>query len=111
MAGDPDITEKLKRGHRMGNKTFKVHLDGHNLLPFLTRGAKCPRVGFLYFDDDGDLVGLRYDNWKVVFTEQRMEGTLRIGQEPFVPRRFPKLFNLRTDPFERADITSNTYWD
>src|SRR5262245_13626554 len=112
MAGDPDIAEKLKKGHRVGNKTFKVHLDGHNLLPFLTtEGVRSPRPGFLYFDDDGDLVGLRYDNWKVVFMEQRMQGTLRIWQEPFVPLRFPKLFNLRTDPFERADITSNTYWD
>jgi arylsulfatase len=112
MAGDPDIVEKLKRGHRVGAKTFKVHLDGYNLLSFLTeKGVPSPRPGFLYFDDDGDLVGLRYDNWKVVFMEQRMQGTLRIWQEPFVPLRFPKLFNLRTDPFERADITSNTYWD
>src|SRR5262245_45760906 len=112
MAGDPDIGEKLKKGHRVGGKTFKVHLDGYNLLPFLTtKGVPSPRPGFLYFDDDGDLVGLRYDNWKVVFMEQRMQGTLRIWQEPFVPLRFPKLFNLRTDPFERADITSNTYWD
>jgi len=112
MAGDPDITEKLKKGYKVGNKTFKVHLDGHNLLPFLTKkGEQSPRLGFLYFDDDGDLVGLRYDNWKVVFMEQRIQGTLRIWQEPFVPLRFPKLFNLRTDPYERADVTSNTYWD
>jgi arylsulfatase len=112
MAGDPEIVEKLKKGHRVGAKTFKVYLDGHNLVPFLTTpGARSPRPGFLYFDDDGDVVGLRYDNWKVVFMEQRMEGTLRIWQEPFVPLRFPKLFNLRTDPYERADITSNTYWD
>jgi arylsulfatase len=112
MAGDPDIAAKLRQGHRVGDKTFKVHLDGYNLLPFLTeKGVRSPRPGFLYFDDDGDLVGLRYDNWKVVFMEQRIEGTLRIWQEPFVPLRFPKLFNLRTDPFERADITSNTYWD
>jgi arylsulfatase len=112
MAGDPDITEKLKKGYHVGNKTFKVHLDGYNLLPFLTKkGEKSPRPGFLYFDDDGDLVGLRHDNWKVVFMEQRIQGTLRIWQEPFVPLRFPKLFNLRTDPYERADVTSNTYWD
>jgi arylsulfatase len=112
MAGDPDIAAKLRQGHRVGNKTFKVHLDGHNLLPCLTeKGVRSPRPGFLYFDDDGALVGLRFDNWKAVFMEQRMEGTLRIWQEPFVPLRFPKLFNLRTDPFERADITSNTYWD
>jgi len=112
MAADPDIVEKLKKGYQVGKKTFKVHLDGYNLLPFLTtKGVRSPRPGFLYFDDDGALVGLRYDNWKLVFMEQRMEGTLRIWQEPFVPLRFPKLFNLRTDPFERADITSNTYWD
>src|SRR5499426_1751761 len=112
MAGDPDVADKLKRGYKVGAKTFKVHLDGYNLVPFLTqKGVRSPRPGFLYFDDDGQLVGLRYDNWKMVFMEQRMEGTLRIWQEPFVPLRFPKLFNLRTDPFERADITSNTYWD
>jgi len=112
MAGDPDVTEKLKRGYKVGAKAFKVNLDGYNLQPFLTqKGVRSPRPGFLYFDDDGGLAGLRYDNWKVVFMEQRMEGTLRICHEPFVPLRFPKLFNLRTDPFERADITSNTYWD
>ncbi len=72
---------------------------------------KSPRVEFFYFSDDGDLMALRYDNWKMIFMEQRMAGTLRIWQEPFVPLRFPKIFNLRTDPFERADITSNTYWD
>ncbi len=66
---------------------------------------------YFYFSDDGDLMALRYDNWKLIFMEQRMVGTLRIWQEPLVPLRFPKLFNLRTDPFERADITSNTYWD
>ena len=72
---------------------------------------KSPRVEFFYFSDDGDLMALRYDNWKLVFMEQRMAGTLRIWQEPFVQLRVPKIFNLRTDPFERADITSNTYWD
>src|SRR5262249_34402666 len=65
---------------------------------------------FVYFSDDGDVLGLRFDNWKVVFMEQRVQGTLRIWAEPFVPLRVPKLFNLRTDPFERADITSNTYY-
>jgi arylsulfatase len=70
-----------------------------------------PRKGFIYFSDDGDLVALRYDNWKLVFMEQRVQGTLGVWAEPFVPLRVPKLFNLRTDPFERADTTSNTYWD
>ena len=91
---------------------FRVHIDGYNLLPYLTGKEKhSPRPGFIYFNDDGDLVALRFDNWKVVFMEQRCEGTLRLWAEPFVPLRVPKVFNLRTDPFERADITSNTYYD
>jgi len=112
MAGEPDVVEKLKQGHNANGKSFKVHIDGYNLLPYLTgKEKKSPRPGFIYFNDDGDLVALRYDNWKVVFGEQRTEGTLRIWAEPFVPLRLPKLFNMRTDPFERADITSNTYYD
>jgi arylsulfatase A-like enzyme len=112
MAGDPDIVEKLKKGHKAGDKTFKVHIDGYNFLPYLTGEVKKgPRPGFIYFNDDGDLVALRYDNWKVVFMEQRARGTLLVWAEPFVPLRVPKLFNLRTDPFERADTTSNTYYD
>jgi arylsulfatase len=70
-----------------------------------------PRRGFFYFSDDGDLVAMRFENWKVVFCEQRCQGTLGIWAEPFTPLRVPKLFNLRTDPFEYADLTSNTYWD
>jgi arylsulfatase A-like enzyme len=112
MAGEPDIVEKLKKGHQAAGKTFKVHIDGYNLLPYLTGQAKkSPRPGFIYFDDDGDLVALRFDNWKIVFMEQRARGTLGLWAEPFVPLRVPKLFNLRTDPFERADTTSNTYYD
>jgi arylsulfatase len=112
LAGEPEIKEKLLQGHRAGSKTFKVHLDGYNLLPYLTgQEAKSPRQEFFYFSDDGDLTGLRYDHWKLVFMEQRATGTLRVWQEPFVALRFPKLFNLRTDPYERAEITSNTYWD
>ena len=65
----------------------------------------------MYFSDDGDVLGIRYDNWKIVFMEQRCPGTLAVWAEPFVPLRLPKIFNLRTDPYERADITSNTYWD
>jgi arylsulfatase A-like enzyme len=111
-AGEPNIADKLKQGHKAGNKTFKVLLDGYNLLPYLTgQESKSPRVSFFYFSDDGDLTGLRYDNWKLIFMEQRMAGTCAIWAEPFVPLRIPKVFNLRTDPFERADITSNTYWD
>lgn len=111
-AGEPEIVEKCKKGYEANGKKFKVHLDGYNFLPYLTGEAeKGPRPGFMYFSDDGDLFGLRYDNWKFVFAEQRMEGTLRIWSEPFVALRVPKIFNLRTDPYERADITSNTYYD
>jgi arylsulfatase len=111
-AGDPDITEKLLKGHQVGDKTFKVHLDGYNQLPYLTgqqeRGA---RSEYVYFNDDGDLVALRVENWKIVFEEQRAQGTLRIWAEPFTKLRMPKFFDLRSDPYERADVTSNTYYD
>ncbi len=111
-AGEPDIVEKLKKGHQAGDKTFKVHIDGYNLLPYLSGDEdKSPRPGFFYFSDDGDLVAFRYDNWKIVFMEQTVQGTLKIWANPFVPLRVPKIFNLRTDPFERADVTSNTYYD
>lgn len=111
-AGEPDIKEKLLRGHQAGTKTFKVHLDGYNQLPYLTgEEPRSARNRFFYFNDDGDLVALRYENWKVVFEEQRAEGTMRIWAEPFTSLRVPKLFNLRADPYERADITSNTYYD
>ena len=111
-AGEPDIVEKLKKGHQAGSKTFKVHLDGYNLIPHLTgKDAKCPRKGFIYFTDEGDVAALRYDNFKIAFLEQRCSGTMQIWAEPMVPLRLPKIFNLRTDPYEFADITSNTYWD
>jgi arylsulfatase len=111
-AGEPDITEKLLKGHKAGAKTFKVHLDGYNQLPFLTgKTEKSPRGEYFYFSDDGDLLALRYDNWKLVFAEQRMEGTMALWAEPFVTLRVPKMFNMRTDPFEFANTTSNTYWD
>jgi arylsulfatase len=112
MAGDPDIVEKLKKGYKAGDKTFKVHIDGFNLVPFLTgKEEKSPRNVFFYFSDDGDLLGMRFDNWKIVFMEQRCPGTLRVWAEPFTKLRVPKVFNLRTDPFERADITSNLYYE
>src|SRR5215467_275761 len=111
-AGVPDAKEQLLKGMKVGDATFKVHLDGYNLLPLLTGQTKeNPRKEFFYFNDDSELVGLRYDNWKFVFEEQRATGTLRIWGEPFTTLRFPKLFNMRTDPYERADITSNTYYD
>jgi arylsulfatase A-like enzyme len=112
MAGDTQVTDKLLKGYNVGAMTYKVHLDGYNLVPYLTGQAeKSSRESFLYVNDDQQLTGLRYDNWKFVFMEQRVEGTLRIWAEPFVTLRVPKIFNLRTDPYERADITSNTYYD
>jgi arylsulfatase A-like enzyme len=111
-AGEPDIVENLKAGHSIGDMTYRVHIDGFNLLPYLTAEVeKSPRQGFVYFSDDGDVLGVRLDNWKIVFMEQRLQGTMQLWAEPFVALRLPKLFNLRTDPFERADVTSNTYWD
>ncbi len=110
--GEPDIKEKLLKGHDAAGKTFKVHLDGFNQLPYLLGETdKSPRRGFFYFNDDGDLVSLRAENWKVVFLEQRVPGTFRVWAEPFTALRVPKLFDLRADPYERADITSNTYYD
>jgi len=108
-AGEPDISEKLMKGHKANGKTFKVHLDGHNFLPYLTgKEEKGPREEYFYFADTGQLVGLRYNNWKFVFAEQRSR-TWRVWSEPFVTLRIPKIFNLRSDPFERADTDSNNY--
>jgi len=111
MAGEPDIKGKLLKGHKMGGQTFKSHLDGHSMVGHLTKGEKSPRQGFIYFTDEGEIAALRFDNWKAVFMEQRVAGGLQIWSEPFVTGRIPKLFNLRIDPYEFADITSNTYWD
>ena len=111
-AGVPDVKEQLLKGMKVGDTTYKVHLDGYNLLPLLTgQTTEDPRKEFFYFGDEGDLMALRYDNWKLVFSEQRSQGTMGIWAEPFTELRLPKIFNLRMDPYERADITSNTYWD
>ncbi len=111
-AGDADIKSKLLKGLAIGAKTFKVHLDGFNQLPYLLgQQPKGARKSFIYLNDDGDLVGVRLENWKAVFEEQRATGTLRIWAEPFTKLRLPKLFDLRSDPYERADVTSNTYYD
>ena len=111
-AGVPDIKEKLKKGYKANKKKYRVHLDGYNFLPYLTgKEEKGPREEFFYFSDDGDLQALRYDNWKVVFAQQRAPGTMLVWGEPLVHTRIPWLYNLRTDPYERASITSNTYWD
>jgi arylsulfatase len=110
--GDTGVVNNLRNGYQVGGTNYKVHLDGYNQLPLLTGKQKSGmRKEFIYFNDDGDIVALRYENWKFVFVEQRVTGTLQVWAEPFVPLRFPKLFDLRADPYERADITSNTYWD
>lgn len=111
-AGAPDICAELRAGKALNGTDYKVHLDGYNQLPYLTGEAdKSAREHFFYVSDDGDLMALRFSNWKILFLEQRAEGTLRVWAEPFTELRVPKIFNLRTDPFERADITSNTYYD
>ena len=110
--GDTETVEELKVGKELGGTTFKVHIDGYDLLPYLTGEVEqSPRKGLVYFSDDGDVLAVRFDNWKVVFMEQRTVGTLAVWADPFVVLRVPKLYNLRTDPFERADTTSNTYYD
>jgi len=113
VAGDPDIKENLAKGRvRALGRRYKVHLDGYSLLPLLTGEAeKSPRKEVFYFSDDGDLTALRYEDWKLIFLEQRAPGTLRVWSEPFTPLRIPLMFNLRRDPYERAQITSNTYYD
>jgi arylsulfatase A-like enzyme len=109
-AGDPDISAKLRKGYTVGKMTYKVYIDGFNLLPFLKGEVKQnPRPGFLYWGDEGDLMAIRYGNWKVHFSEQRSEGA-DAWQDPLTPLRCPKLVNLRTDPFEEADISSMFYW-
>ena len=111
-AGDPDVAERLRQGTDLAGTTYRVHLDGHDQLDYLTGAVpESPRRYFFYVSDDGDLTALRYDNWKFVFLEQRATGTLQVWAEPYTELRVPKLFNLRTDPYERADITSNTYFD
>ncbi len=111
-AGVDDIADRLKAGTELCGTTYKVHLDGHNQLPYLTGEAEeSPRRHFFYVSDDGDLTALRFDSWKIVFLEQRATGTLNVWLEPYTELRAPKIFNLRTDPYERADITSNTYFD
>jgi arylsulfatase len=111
-AGEPDVKQELLEGHEAAGKKFKVHLDGYNFLPYLTGEEESgPRVEYFYFSDDGDLLALRHGNWKMHFKVQQQAGTLRIWQREFESLRLPYLFNLRTDPYERATITSNEYWN
>jgi arylsulfatase A-like enzyme len=108
-AGEADLVEKVKKGYAIGDKTFKVHLDGANLLPFLKGEVdKSPRDGFLYWSDDGDLLAVRVHQWKLVFQEQRSTG-MAVWREPFSNMRIPKLFNLRSDPFERGEDSTLFY--
>jgi arylsulfatase len=106
--GVTDVKEQLLKGMKVGDKTFKVHLDGYNQLDALAGKAENPRKEFFYWNDDGSLVALRYNQWKIVFQEQREHG-FAVWAEPFVQLRVPKLFNLRTDPFEIADKVAMDY--
>ena len=112
-AGEPDIKEKLKAGGVQAiGRTYKVHLDGYNILPLLTGETnESPRQEIFYFSDDGDLTALRYGDWKILFMEQKSPGTFRVWMEPFVAMRTPIIVNLRRDPYEKGLITSNSYFD
>ncbi|GHB32684.1 arylsulfatase [Salinicola rhizosphaerae] len=112
-AGDPNIKQELLEGGVQAiGREYNVHLDGYDFLPYLTGETdETPRREIFYFSDDGDLMALRYGDWKLVFMEQRAEGTLETWANPFTPLRVPRIFNLRRDPYERAQITSNTYYD
>jgi arylsulfatase len=110
-AGEPEIKEKLLAGHTVGETTFNVHLDGYNMLPYLTgEVSESPRSSFFYVSDDGEIIAIRMGDYKAVLAEQRAT-RLMAWVEPFVKLRAPKIFNLRQDPFERADDNANTYWD
>ncbi len=114
VVGESDIRGKLKKGHRAGDKNFRVHLDGYNFLPHLLgESERGPRREFFYFSDDGLLVSTRIDDWKLVFAEQRAS-KFDVWRDPFVTLRIPKVFHLRRDPLEKADTDSNGYnnwWD
>jgi arylsulfatase len=111
IAGNESVTEQLLNGQKVGDQTFKVHLDGYNMVPYLTGQAKeSPRQSIFYFSDDGDVIAVRAGDWKMTFAEQRAH-TMRLWQEPFVKLRLPNIYNLRRDPFERAGYNSNTYMD
>ena len=120
IAGEPEIISKLKQGYKANGVDYKVHLDGYDQSKFLTsvegtpgknNGVKSARNNFFYTDDDGLLVAYRKGDYKYVFSEQRAPGTMQVWAEPFTTLRLQKIFNLYQDPFERADFTSNTFWD
>lgn len=120
IAGEPEIISKLKAGYEANGIRYKVHLDGFDQSKFLrtvegaatnNNGAKSARDKFFYTDDDSQLVAMRQGDYKYVFLEQRAPGQMQVWAEPFTHLRLQKIFNLYQDPFERADITSNTFWD
>jgi len=111
-AGDTNIKERLLKGTSVGGKQFKVHLDGYNQLDYLTgKQPKGNRTEFAYFNDDAEIVAYRVGNWKAVYREQKQPGGFEVWYEPFTTYRVPKIFNLRMDPYERADISSDQYDD
>jgi arylsulfatase len=111
-AGDAQIKDQRMNGTGPGGMSHKVHLDGYNQLPYLTgQEAHSPRHEFFYFNDDGQLVAMRYDNWKVDFCQQRAPGGFAVWRDPFVCTRTTDFFNLRMDPYERANIVSDQYYD
>jgi arylsulfatase A-like enzyme len=110
-AGDANIVDECLKGQKAGDKTFKVHLDGYNLTPFFKGEVKeSPRKEMMYWSDDGDLMAMRYDKWKVHFAEQRADG-FQVWSEPLVKLRVPQIFNLRSDPFEKSQHESVYYAD
>ncbi len=120
IAGEPDLVNKLRQGYTANGIDYKVHLDGYDQSKFLesvegsaakNNGATSARDKFFYSSDDGLLVAMRKGDYKYVFSEQRKEGTMGVWAEPFTTLRLQKIFNVMQDPFERADITSNTFWD
>jgi arylsulfatase len=109
--GDPDVKEKLLKGAEFNGRSYRAHLDGYNMLDYLSgKTEKSPRREFFYVNDDGQVVALRVDDWKAVFLENRGQA-FGVWREPFIEVRVPLLFNLRRDPFERAQHNSNTYDD
>jgi arylsulfatase len=111
-AGNPNIKENLLKGVTENGRTYKVHLDGYNNLPFLTgKKGKGARKELFYFSNDGELMALRYNDWKVTFMHQPSQGTLDTWQAPMVTTKIPWVYNLKRDPYEFATTMSNTYWD
>ncbi len=112
VAGNDNVKEELLKGKKVGDRTFKVYLDGYNMLPHLTgKEEKGARKELFYFSDDGELMALRYNDWKITFMQQNATGTMLTWSQPMETMRIPWVYNLRRDPYEFATVTSNTYWD